>query len=147
MSCIVIDIGLANINVIKKLGVFVDGIVQGYSFCPPRKYKPTKQAVWCTKNLHGSVWNSGPSSYSELPNIFPSKEYFAEGIEKCKTFGNFLGKEVENLEDHDCRKVQDLVDEEAWICSSYQFPHKITLRSAERREKLFSNWILQHLKL
>ena len=99
----VLDIELADKNVIKELGVFVDGKVQGYSFRPPKKYKPTKQAIWCTRNLHGIVWNSGRLDYSELSNILPRAEkgeLFAKGTEKCKILGNLLVKGVENLEDH-----------------------------------------------
>ena len=70
-SCIVLDSELADKNVTKKLGVFIDGNVQGYSFRPPKKYKPTKQAIWCTRNLHGDVWNGGSLDWSELPNILP----------------------------------------------------------------------------
>ena len=35
MSCIVLDIELADKNLYKDLGVFIDGKVQGYSFRPP----------------------------------------------------------------------------------------------------------------
>ena len=44
-------------------------------------------------------------------------------------------------------KVQDLVDEEMWICLSYPFKHESTLHCAERKPKLFGNWIMQHWKL
>ena len=37
MSCIVLDIELTHINVISEMGVFIDGNVQGNSFCPPKK--------------------------------------------------------------------------------------------------------------
>ena len=55
MSCIVLDIELADRNGLKKLGVFKDGKVQGSLFCPPKKYLPTKQAfgeqkTWVTQN-------------------------------------------------------------------------------------------------
>ena len=56
-------------NTIQELGVFLDGKVQGYSFRPPKKYKPTKWAFWSTRNLHGFVLNSGCLDYSELSNI------------------------------------------------------------------------------
>ena len=70
MSCIVLDIELTDQIFIKEyLGVVIDGKVQGYSFCPPKKYKPTKQAFCCTRNLHGIVWNSARLDYSELSNI------------------------------------------------------------------------------
>ena len=44
MSCIVIDNELADKNAIKDLAVFVDGMFLRYSFCLPKRYKPTKQA-------------------------------------------------------------------------------------------------------
>ena len=74
-------------------------------------------------------------------------EYFAEGTEKWKIFGNLMDKEVENLQDHGCPKFHDPVDEEVSICLSYPFRHKATLYCAERKAKLLSNLILQHLTL
>ena len=71
MSCIVLNIELADVNESKELGVFIDGNVQGYSICPPKKYKCTKQAVWCTKNLHKVSWNSGRWIRVSLPTFFP----------------------------------------------------------------------------
>ena len=52
MSCNVLDIELKGKNIINELGVFIDGIVWEYSFRPTEKYKPTNQAVWCTRDLH-----------------------------------------------------------------------------------------------
>ena len=116
------------------MGVFNDGRVQGYSFHPPKKYKPTKQAFCCTRNLPRIVWRSGRLDYSQLANILTTAvkgEDFANGREKCKILGNLLDKKVEKLEDHGCPKVQYLVDEELWICSSHPFRHKTTLHCAE----------------
>ena len=96
MCCIVLDIELADKNVLKYLGVFIDGNVQGYSCRPPKKYKPTKQAFWCTRNMHGIVWNSGRLENSEFSNILPRAvkcEFFAKGTEKCKILGNQLDAE------------------------------------------------------
>ena len=148
MHCI--DVELADKNAVKELGVFIDGEVQGYSFLSSKKDKPAKQAFWCTRNLHGIVWNSGRVEYNELPNIPPRAvkgEYFANGTEKCKILANLLEKEVQSLEDHGCPKVQDLVDEENRICSSHPFRHKTTLHCAEHKEKMFGNWIMRHLML
>ena len=105
MSCIVLDFELADINVIKELGVFIGRKVQGYSFRPPRNYKPTKLAVWCRRSLHGNVWNSERLDYTELHNIPPSDEKdesFFKRNAKCMFLGSVLGKEVENNDDHDC---------------------------------------------
>ena len=58
-----------------------------------------------------------------------------------------MGKEVANLEDHGFSKIQDLVDEELWDCSSDKFRHKTTLHCAECKAKMFGNWMIQHLRL
>ena len=34
MFCIVLDIELTEKNIIKELGLYIDGSVQGFSFCP-----------------------------------------------------------------------------------------------------------------
>ena len=150
ISCIVLDIELADISDNRNLAVCLELIVQGYSFRLPNKKKPTKQAVWCTKHFHRNVWNKGPLAYSELHNILPSDvkgEYFAQRTEKCRILGSLVGNEMENLNNHGCTEVQDLVDEEKWICSSYPFRHKTTIHCAECKEKLFGKLIMQHLKL
>ena len=67
------------------------------------------------------MWNSGRFDYSELSNMLiraVKEEYFAKGTGNCKFLGNFLDEETENLEEHGCPKVQHLVDEGTWICSS-----------------------------
>ena len=45
ISCIVLDIELIDENAIRELGVFIDGKVQGNSFCPPKKYKPKNKPI------------------------------------------------------------------------------------------------------
>ena len=47
MSCIVLDIELTEKNRIKELGLYIDGSVQGFSFCPPKFFKPINR-------LHGT---------------------------------------------------------------------------------------------
>ena len=132
------------------MGVFNDGKVQGYLFRLPKKYKPTKQAFLCAGNFHGIVWNSRRLDYIELSNILPRAvkgDYLAKATGKCQILGNLLEKEVENLVYHCHPKVQDLVDEEIWICSIYPFRQKTTLHCAERKAKLFGNWIMRYLML
>ena len=53
MSCIVLDIELTDKNIIKELGLFIDGSVQRFSFCPPKVFKPNKHNI-----EHKSItWN------------------------------------------------------------------------------------------
>ena len=53
MSWIVLDIELTEKIIINELGLFVDGSVQGFSFCPPKNFKTIKQTTWNTSHLHG----------------------------------------------------------------------------------------------
>ena len=55
VCCIALDIELADKSFFEEMGVFVDGNVQRYFFCPPEKYKPTEQLFRFTRKLHGIV--------------------------------------------------------------------------------------------
>ena len=156
MSLIVLDIELTEKNVIKKLGLFIDGSVQGFSFCPPKTFKPNKQTTWNTNHLHGIAWSSGKLEYEKLFAVFydikvMNAEVFAKGLEKCRLLTRLLGQNVENLDDYGCPKIQDLVGEgkanKSWICSSYTFRHKTRLHCAERKAKVYGDWAMQHLNL
>ena len=152
MSCIVLDVELADIHVIKELGVFIHGKVPRYSVRPLKMYKPTKQAFWLVRNLHRILRNSGLLDYIELAEYLhrPVKDkYFAKRSEKCKILGNLMDEELEILEHLGCPKVQHLAetDEEMWYCSNYPLRHKTTLHCTERKAKLFGNWPMPHLNL
>ena len=73
-------------------------------------------------------------------------EVFAKRLEKCRLLINLLGRNVENLDDNGCPKIQDLVKmDSSWICSSYPFHHKARLHCAERKAKVYEEWAMQHL--
>ena len=151
MSCIVPDIELTDKNVIKELGLFFDGSVQGFSFCPPKTFKPNKQTSWNTRHLHGIAWSSGKLDYEKLFAVFyvikvMNAEVFAKGLEKCRLLTSLLGQNVEDLDDYGCPKIQDLVRTDSlWNCSSYLFRHKTKLHCAERKAKVYGEWVMQHL--
>ena len=151
MSCIVLDIELTDKNIIKELGLFIDGSVQGFSFCPPETFKPNKQTTWNTRHLHGIAWSSGKLDYDKLFAVFydikvMNAEVFAKGLEKCKLLTSLLGQNVEILDDYGCPKIQDLVKTDClWNCSSYSFRHKTRLHCAERKAKVYGDWAMQHL--
>ena len=76
MFCIVLVIELAGKNVLKELGVFIDGIVQGYSFRPPKKYKPSNKLFGahetCTEmcgTLDGWITVSLQTIFLELKRV------------------------------------------------------------------------------
>ena len=156
MSLIVLEIELTEKNVFKELGLFLDGSVQGFSFCPPETFIPNKQTTWNTSHLHGTAWSSEKLENENLFAVFcdinvMNKGVFAKGFEKCRLLNNILGQIVENLDDHGCPKIHDLVGEgkanSLWICSSYPFRHKTRLPFAERKAKVYGEWVMQHLEL
>ena len=151
MSCILLDIELTEKNIIKELELFNDGSVQGFSFCPPKTFKPNKQTAWNTRHLHGIAWSSGKLEYEKLFAVFydikvKNAEVFVKGLEKCRLLTNLLGQNVENLDDYDCSKNQDLVKTGSlWTCFSYPFRHKTRLHCAERKAKVYGEWAMQYL--
>ena len=151
MSLIELDIELTEKNIIEELGLFIDGSMQGFSFCTPKFFKPNKQATWNTRHLHGLVWSSGKLDYEKLFAVFydiklMNAEVFAKGFEKCILLTNLLGQFVENLDDYGCPKIQDLVKTDSlWICSSYPLRHKTRLHCAERKATFYGEWAMQHL--
>ena len=151
MSCIVLDIELTEKNIFKELGLFFDGSVQGFSFCPPKTFKPNKQTTWNTSHLHGIAWSSGKLEYEKLFAVFHdikvmNAEVFAKGLEKCRLLKNLLGRNVENLDDYGCPRIQDFIKTDSlWICPSYPFRHKTRLHCTERKTKVCGEWAMEHL--
>ena len=112
---VLLNIECSEGKIVKELGIFKDRIVLGCSFLPPKDYKPTFQAKWYTKNMHGINWNHKKLEYSELAFIIPqhcspTTEYFAKGIEKCKNLVPYLCKVVENRNDLGCPKASKLFE-------------------------------------
>ena len=66
MFLIVLDTQLTEKNIIEELGLYIDGSLQGFSFCPPKTCKPNKQTTWNTSHLHGIAWSSGKLEYENL---------------------------------------------------------------------------------
>ena len=151
MSLIVLDIELTDKNIIKELGLYIDGSLQGFSFCPPKTFKPNKQTTWKTSHLHGIAWSSGKLAYDKLFAVFygikvMNAEVFAKGLKKCRLLTNVLGRNVENLDDYGCPNIQDLVKtDSSWICSSYPFRQRTRLHCAENKAKVYVEWAMQHL--
>ena len=133
MCGIELDMELTEKNINKELGLNIDGSVQGFSFCPPKSFKPNKQTTWNTSHLHGIAWISAKLDYQKLFAVFydikvMNAEVFAEGLEKCRLLTNLFGLNVQNLDDYGCPRIQDLVKtDSSWICSSYPFRHKTRL--------------------
>ena len=151
MTLVVVDVELMEQDIVKELGVYIDGHVLGYSFKPPKEYKPSKQAFWCTQNLHKIAWDSGSLSYKTIPGILKvvtthKATFLAKGTEKCKIIAKLMGVHVENLEDYGCPKIEQL-EMSTYECSNYPIQHKRCLHCAERKVKTFGDWARIHVKV
>ena len=112
MYLIVVDIELTEKNIIKELGLFIDGSLQRFLICPPKTFKASKKTSRNTKHLHGSAWSSGKLDYDKLFAAFydikiMNAEVFAKRFEKCRLSTSLLGQNVDNLDDYGCRKIQE----------------------------------------
>ena len=90
MFCILLHIELEKTNLITALGVLIGCSFLRYSFCPPNKYKSTKQAFWCARSLQGVLCSSGCLEYIELPNLLSKNvkaKDTAKRTGKCKILG------------------------------------------------------------
>ena len=86
-SLIVLVIKLIEKTIIKELGLFIDGSVQKFSFCPPKTSKPNQHTTWNTSHLHGKAWTSGKLEYKKLFAVFydikvMNAKVFAKWFEK-----------------------------------------------------------------
>ena len=117
MSLIVLDTGIIMLtekNLITELGLFIDGSVQGFSFCPPKSFKPNKQTTRSTSHLYGIAWSSGKLEYEKLFAVFydikvMNAEVFATGFEKYRMMTRLLRQNVENLDYYACPKSKVLL--------------------------------------
>ena len=95
VSLIVLDIKLTEKHIVKDLGLFIDWSLQGFSFSPPKTYKPDKQTTWNTSHLR-VAWSSGKLKYDKLFAVFcdinvMNAEVFPKGLEKCRLLTRLLG--------------------------------------------------------
>ena len=56
--------------IVRELGFYIDGSLQGVSFSPPKTFKPNKQTTWNTSDLHEIRWSSGKLDYDKLSAVF-----------------------------------------------------------------------------
>ena len=118
MSLILLDRELTEKSISKELGLFIDGSLQGLSFCPPKTFKSDKQTSWNTKHLHGNARSSGKLDYEKRFAVFydikvMNAEVFAKELEKGGLLTNLLGQNVEISDGYVCPKNQDLVKTES----------------------------------
>ena len=66
---------------------------------------------------------------------------FAKGLEKCRLLTNLLGRNVENLDDYGCPKIQILSKRTVHASALVT----LSLHCAERKAKVYGEWAMQHL--
>ena len=78
MSLILVNIKLTGKNMIKELGLFIDGSLQGFSLYPPKTFKPDKQTTWNTIN----------TIYMELPGVVETwilRNFLRHKSDECRS--------------------------------------------------------------
>ena len=100
MYLILLDIELTEKNIVKELVIFIDGSLQGFSFCSPKSFTPNKKTTSNTSHLHGITWSSGKLDYDKLFAVLhhmkvSNSEVFAKGLEKCRLLSRLMGQNVE----------------------------------------------------
>ena len=85
LSLIVLDVELTEKNVIKELGLFIDGCLKCFSSGPPKNFETSKRTTWDTSHLHGIAWSKAKLDYDELFAVFydvkvMNAEVFAKGL-------------------------------------------------------------------
>ena len=138
MSSIVLDIELTEKNIIKELGLFNDDFLHGFSFRPPKTFKPNKQTTWNTSHLYGIAGSSGKLDYEKLFAVFydikvMNAEVFAKGLETCRLLTTLLGQKVENLDHYGCPKIQDLVKTDSALVTLSDTKQGFTVPRAKQR--------------
>ena len=152
MFLIVQDKELTEKNIIKELGLYIDGSLQGFPFVHQRlvnlkNRQHGRQVIYMEMREVVESWIMIISLLSFCDIKVMNAEVFAKGLEKCRLLTRLLGQNVENLDDYGCPKIQDIVKTDSlWICSSYPFRHKTSLHCAERKAKVYGEWALQLLK-
>ena len=76
MSVIVLDVELADNNVVEELGVFIDGQVFGYSLKPPSIFQPKFQTLCCRNKIDKIDWRSGALDYNDVTKILTSPQQY-----------------------------------------------------------------------
>ena len=146
MTCIVLAIEIAEKYIIKELGLFNDGSVLRFSFCPPKSFKPNKHTTWNRSHLHGIAWSSGKLAYDKLFDAFydmkvMNAEVFAKGLEKCRLLTRFLGQNVEILDDMVAQKFKILLErEKQTVCGSALVTLSDTNKASLCREESEGVW-------
>ncbi len=156
MSHVVVDVECFHHNIIKELGICVDGKSSGFSFRSTYTYKECtpqekRQNSWFTRRIHMIGWNSGDYSYKEMRPIIKSftssdASYYAKGRTKCVLLSQLFGKTFHNLDDFDCPSVREL-HLPPFQCHSYPGRHKTTTHCAQRKAQVYGDWLIDFFRL
>ena len=143
--------------IIKELSLCSNNYSDTILFLPPVSYNSLSASdrrshKWVTKFLHGLSWNSGTYPYWFLSQIFvaielrfPLGKFYAKGKEKTESLQTLLQKEVIDLENLLCPKVEDIkspIDNITCALHSFYLPEKQKRKHcAKRKAQLYFYWI------
>ena len=143
--------------IIKELSVHSNNFSDTIVICPPCNFYELSQSEqkshsWVTKYLHGIEWKSGEYPYSFLETYFvlillrfPFATFYAKGREKCQSLSKHLKRDVLNLEDLNCPKIDFLLEKFCQpVCDNHssRTPHRQRAEHcAKGKSKLFLRWL------
>jgi hypothetical protein len=156
---IVVDVECFYGNIIKELSFCTyTGYSECFLFKPPHTFEQCSEIEkiknsWFSRNIHQIAWNAGFYDYSERDTIIkviakrPGAHFYAKGEETCKLLARLFGINFTNLEDLDCPDIEELMDE-GWgtqiKCDSYPGRHNGLTRCAQRKARIYSNWLREY---
>ena len=143
--------------IIKELGIATENYTDIVSFQPPNSFNSLSSSEqrshqWVSKYLHGLAWEKRDYPYSYMHQIvqsivfrFPLSKFYAKGTEKTETLKKFLEKEVVNLEELLCPKIENLrFYKETPVCDLHAIRcprRQLNKHCAKKKAELFYYWL------
>lgn len=143
--------------IIKELALCAKDYSDLIHLLPPISFhklstEEKKNFSWITKYLHGIHWNSGTYPYVYLPQLVlslnlrhPKAKFFAKGKEKCQTLSRIFQRDVVNLEELSCPKIEHLPLHSHKTCKSHCTifrKSEVEKHCALKKAKLFYDWLV-----
>ena len=142
--------------IIKEIGVaadYVDSLIFKEPFSLETLPSEVQRAYkWLTQNLHGLNWTNGDYSYDRLTLFvesiklrYPQSIYYAKGHEKTVHLSLLFSKNVQDLDEIGCPKVENLPNT-ITTCSNKSQLHSYQNHCARQKAEAFSIWLANYNK-
>ena len=143
--------------IIKELSIQSKNFSDTILFLPPVNFTELSASEqkchnWVIRFLHGIEWSSGTFPYTFLETYFvllavrfQFATFYAKGIEKCAKISELLNRPVQNLENLNCPKIEELTAGNTSLCEfhSVKVCHKkrLSRHCAKKKALAFLDWL------